>query len=163
MSALTQEIVIHIFSKLGVGKNLHSAYYSIMNDNFLLDKKLCLLDEEGKEVYNQMWSCKVTIEEKDFRLLLADCSVDGFNDFSLMVSLQDSPMYGCYFSLTDREANHISCSLNGFWVPATTYMQAAFLTGMEQIKDLSQPWQFNDKIDDLYEKLIEFITTEDTQ
>jgi hypothetical protein len=40
-------------------------------------------------------------------------------------------------------------------------MQAAFLTGMEQVKDLSAPWVFNDKTDDLYEKMVEFIKYHD--
>lgn len=162
MSILTQEIVNHIFSKLGVGhSNLHRAYNSILNDNFMLDQKICLIDEEEKEVNNSMWSCKITVEEKDFRLLIADCSTLNEQEYALIVSLDDSPAYGVYFSITDPSANYIACLLNGFWVTATVYMQASFLTGMEQIRELSSPWVRNEKTDDLYEKLIQFVSYHD--
>lgn len=158
MSTLTQEIVKHIFNKLGVGNdNLHNAYSSIMEDKFLLTKPLCLINDEGKEVNNNMWSCSITIEDKDFKLLLADCSTLQDKEFALIVSLQNSPEYGCYFSITEPENNYISCFLNGSWVTATIYMQGAFLTGMEQVKDLSLPWSINNKTDDLFEKLTQFV------
>lgn len=161
MNSLTQEIVKHIFTKLGVGNELHRAYTSIIDSNYLLDRKLCLVNDEDEEINNNMWSCKLTVEEKDFRLLLADCSTLNDKEYALIVSLQGSPEYGCYFSMTDPESSAIGCSLNGFWIQATVYMQAAFLTGMEQVKDLSIPWKFNDKTDDLYEKLVEFIKHHD--
>lgn len=161
MNSLTQEIVKHIFTKLGVGTDLHKAYTSIIDSNFLLDRKLCLVNDEDEEINNSMWSCKLTVEDKDFRLFLADCSTLNDKEYALIVSLQGSPEYGCYFSITDPESSSIECLLNGFWTPATVYMQAAFLTGMEQIKDLSMPWQFNDKTDDLYEKLVDFIKHHD--
>jgi hypothetical protein len=161
MNSLAQEIVKHIFTKLGVGNELHRAYTSIIDSNFLLDRKLCLINDEDEEINNNMWSCKLTVEEKDFRLLLADCSALNDKEYALIISLQGSPEYGCYFSMTDSESSAIGCLLNGFWIPATVYMQATFLAGMEQIKDLSMPWQFNDKTDDLYEKLVEFIKHHD--
>lgn len=161
MKPLTQEIVKHIFSKLGVGSNLHLAYSSIMDDNFLLEKKLCLVNDEDEDVNNNMWSGKITVEEKDFRLLLADCSALDEKEYALIISLEDSPEYGCYFSITDPESSFIACRLNGFWVQATVYMQATFLAGMEQVKDLSTPWQSNNKTEDLYQKLVEFIKHHD--
>jgi len=158
MSALTQEIVKHVMTKLGVGhENLHSAYASIMHQDFELDQTICLINDEGEEVNNRMWSCKVSVEDKDFRLLLADCSTLGEEEYALMVALDGSPEYGIYYSITDPGACYIACLLNEFWVTSTVYMQAAFLTGMEQVKDLSSPWVRNEKTKDLYEKLVKFI------
>lgn len=159
MSALTQEIVKHILTKLGVSNdNLHNAYNSIMNDSFLMERQLVLINEDNEEVSNQMWSCKISVEEKDFRLLLADCSTMGEQEYALIVALEGSPEYGVYYSITDPSACYIGCLLNGFWVTSTIYMQASFLTGMEQIKDLSSPWVRNDRTDDLFEKLAKFVS-----
>lgn len=162
MSTLTQEIVKHILSKLGVGHdNLHTAYNSIMDESFLMEQPIVLIDDNDEEVNNQMWSCKISVEGKDFRLLLADCSTLDEKEYSLIVALEGSPEYGVYYSITDPGVCYIGCLLNGVWVPATVYMQASFLTGMEQIKDLSSPWIRNDRTDDLFEKLAKFVTHHD--
>lgn len=157
MSALTHEIVNHIFQRLGIlNRNLHHAYISILDNEFLLDKKICLLNDREEEIHNNMWSCKLKVEEKEFRILLADCSVDEEKEYALIISLQDSPIYGCYLS-SDRESSLIANLLNEVWGESTIYVQASFLTGMEQIKDLSMPWIFNDKTNDLYDHLVSFI------
>ncbi len=156
MSKLTQEIVKHIFSKLGVGNDLYVMYSSIMDPNFLLEKTICLVNNEDEEVNNSMWSCKLSVENKEFRLLLADLSTLGEKEYGLIVSLQDSPEYGCYFSITDPDSSFIGTLVNGFWIQSNVYIQSSFLTGMEQISDLAVPWKPNDNIDDLYEKLVEF-------
>jgi hypothetical protein len=158
MSLLTQEIVKHVFTKLGVANNdLHMAYQSIIDTSFILEEPFCLINDENEEINNSMWSCKIDIESKSFRLLLADCSSLGEEEYALIISLEGSPEYGIYFSITDPTACYIACLLNEFWTPANVYMQASFLAGMEQIKDLSLPWVRNEKTKDLYDKLVKFI------
>jgi len=162
MSTLTHEIVKHIFTKLGiVNDQLHQVYSSVKDHDFLLDQKINLLDEDDHEFSKNLWSCKLRIEDKDFRILLADCSLDDdVQEYALLISLQDSPEYGCYFSSTVEDSS-ICSFLNDNWVESPIYVQAAFLAGMEQIKDLSSPWIYNDRIDDLYVKLIAFIKYHD--
>ena len=161
MNKLTNEIINHIFLKLGViNKDLGQIYSSISDDRYLLNRKITLVDDSEQEFDNNIWSSKLDISlEKDLRFLLADCSI-GDSEYALLISLKDSPEYALYYS-DDPSQCLISCNLNGAWIEATMYMQASFLAGMEQMKDLNSPLIENNKYDDLYERLIDFIKYHD--
>jgi len=157
MTNLTHEIIKHILSKLGVDNELNKFYSSITDQAFLSDKKISFVDDAGSEIHQNLWTCKMMVDQKQFAMLFADCSINDDKQYALVISLEGSPAYGCYFSSNDYNDSAIYCFLNESWLISTIYVQATFLSGMEQIRELNLAWVYNDNIDDLYSKLIKLI------
>lgn len=155
---LTYEIINHIFRRLGViNSNLQDSYFSIKDSYFLASKKICLIDEENNEINNDIWSVDLNLDNNKIKILLSNCSIYNTLEYCLIMSVPDAPVYGIYFNLEDPESCAISYNLNETWMLANEYVQATFLAGMEQIKDLNLTANFQPNIDDLYFKMISFL------
>jgi len=143
---LTSTIIEHIFCSLLMIKSdfiKTVGAKSLLDKDFLLDQTLNLNDSVNN-FYNKVWSCQSEISGKKIFLLVADCSLEkDIKEYSLIVKLEDAPIYGCYLVLNENYNSDalIACTLDGKnWMECNTYLQATFLAGMEQIKELNSNW-----------------------
>jgi hypothetical protein len=143
---LTQSIVEHIYASLLIkpAKFIENkGSLSILNKEFILDRTLDLNDSE-KVFYNEIWGCESNVSGKQISLLVGNCSLEKeVDEYCLIVKLKDAPSYGCYLVLNENYNSDvlIACSLDGKnWMECNTYLQATFLAGMEQFKEINNKW-----------------------
>lgn len=159
MSKLTNEILLHVFNGLGITKSVD---VSLISDSFLLPKqiKFKVLDEDLIVV--KLWGAQITIDKSRLRLLCGDFSMDT-KELALVIKLDNCPSYGCYLSFQDIKDSFIVFSLkDNEWLMANTYVQATFLAGMEQLRDIGTVWNTLSKYDDLVENIKSLVEYHDT-
>lgn len=143
-TALTQEIINHIFSGFSILKTSNTKFKSLRSLEYLLSEKLSFEDSNGKSIENNIWGVQFTIENNDLKVLLGDCTIDkNIEEYALLVKLKDNPAYGLYSAYTSGKSKidsepliAVSVDSNN-WMKCNTYFQATFLAGMEQAKDIS--------------------------
>ena len=169
---LVEEICRHILSNLGV---ITSDFIDQKQTKSIIDNKLFILPEtltfetvDGKTFTNHIYGCQISVSDsKEFKILFADCSQEeDVPEYCLITQLKDSPTFGIYL------IDNLSCSafvdLNTealiavnvdekHWMPCSTYLQATFLAGMEQLKDLGFGWSQCSSYQNLYDQLLSFV------
>jgi hypothetical protein len=160
---LRDSIVKHILSNFAI---LPSSFVklegtkSLKDKGFLLEETLPFTNEDGTISKNKVWGCQIAAEAQELKILLGDCSQEGGDpEYSLLVSGKDLPSYGVYF--VDGKQGHeslIACTLDGKdWMECQTYLQATFLAGMEQIRDIGSNWSKCINCKDQHIALMNFI------
>jgi hypothetical protein len=163
---LTEEIANHIFANLGV---LPSNFVSQSMTRPLTDKQFLLPEKLTFEVDDQtfrknVYGCQASLGAKEFKMLLADCTQDRkLPEYCLYIQLKDSPAY-CVYLLSnklDPEVDSevmIALTMDGqHWMPCSAYLQATFLAGMEQLRDIPSTWVQLQDYQDNYQQLLSFI------
>lgn len=160
---LTAQIIKHIFSNLGIiGNKLNTNYSKSLNSKeFLLNDKIKFELSDGTILNNKVWGCQYTSNNQNLKILLGDCSQDS-SDFSycLIVQLDNSPSYGMILNLDPAVENDplIAYSINNKdWIVCNTYLQATFLAGMEQLKELGLSWNICHSYNEQYQMMLSFI------
>ncbi len=166
---LTEQIAYHIFAHLGilpatfVNRDLTR---SIIDKQYLLSEKISLENEDGQILRKNIYGCQARIaDSKEFKMLLADCTeVKEYPEFCLLVQLKDAPAFGIYLLYSgasneevDPEALIAVSPDKEHWMPCSTYLQATFLAGMEQVRDSGFSWAKATEYQDLYKQLLTFI------
>lgn len=157
MSQLTDQILAHIYHSLGIGALTN---ISILSDAFLIPRKISF-NIDGEEKIANLWGAQITIDNLNFRILCGDFSSE-IKEFALVIKLDNCPTYGCYLSFCEMNDNHFTNPSDGMilfsfkdnhWLISNTYVQATFLAGMEQLKDVGAAWQSLVKYDDLIDNI----------
>lgn len=162
---LSEQIAYHILANLGV---LPASFVnkevikSVIDKQFLLPEKISFEGDLRKNVYG----CQVNIaDNKELRLMLADCTQEkDLPEFCLLVQLKDAPAFGVYLIFTALTSEPIDPEVligvstdSKYWMPCSTYLQATFLAGMEQIRDVGFGWTKINNYDKMYQQLLSFI------
>jgi len=167
---LMESIVRHIFSELAV---ISSEFIDYNRSHSLLDKQYNLplkIKFEGDEVVGkqsgQVWGCQISAENQEVKILLGNCSQEkDILEYALIVQLKDAPSYGMYLIHTRENIPSdpmLACSVNGTeWMECNTFLQASFLTGMEQIKEMGLGWNKCLSYEKEFNKLLSFIQYHD--
>jgi len=121
---------------------------SLMDNEFLL-KEVLSFEMDGVNRSNKIWGCQIFHGESEFKILLGDCSQeDDIPEYCLIIQLKGAPAYGMYLVYNDVVNSNISSdpmiavSLDqSNWLICNTYLQATFLAGMENLKELGLPWK----------------------
>lgn len=167
-SKLTEQIVFHILANLGV---LPSDFVNQDVTKSLLDKSHVLSEKvsfeiDNKVIRNNIYGCQVMVaDSKELRLLLADCTQEkDFLEYALLVQLKDAPAFGVYMVYTKKAEEKVDPEVmiavstdKDNWMPCSTYLQATFLAGMEQIRDLGFGWTKAQNYSELHKQLLSFI------
>jgi len=165
-----ESIVRHIFSELAI---IPSEFIDYNRSHSLLDKQYALSskikfegDEESGKQSGQVWGCQISTENQEIKILLGNCSQEkGILEYALIVQLKDAPVYGMYLIHTLENIPSepmLACSVNGNeWMECNTFLQASFLTGMEQIKEMGLGWNKCIAYEKEFEKLLSFIQYHD--
>ena len=156
---LLNAIVSHVFSNFAI---MESDFVdlqktkSLTNKEFLLNNKLSFYLEDNSLIENKIWGCQVSSEDNEIKVLLGDCAISEDKEYCMVVKMKDCPAYGLYLT-TDNNAI-IACSLNNDdWMDCSTFLQATFLAGMEQIKELCLSWNKCYSYDTEYNIMLSFI------
>jgi hypothetical protein len=166
---LTEQIVIHILSNLGV---LPSTFIdqdktkSVMDKKFLLPEKLTFETVDGEILRKNIYGCQISVTDtKEFKMLLADCTQEkDAPEYSLVIQLKGAPAFGVYLifnqlipqDLPDEALIGVNTD-KAHWIPCSTYLQATFLAGMEQLRDLGFGWTKCVSYQELHSQLLSFI------
>jgi hypothetical protein len=156
---LLNSIVSHVFSNFAVVEakfiDLQKTK-SLINNDFLINNKLSFYLDDNTLIENKVWGCQFSSENSEIKILLGDCSISEDKEYCMIVKMKDSPAYGLYIS-TDSDSI-LACSINEQdWMDCSTYLQATFLAGMEQIKELCLNWNKCHSYDKEYNILLSFI------
>jgi len=162
---LTETILKHIYKNFGIIKGFVSK--SILDDQYLIPNVL-QLDQNGKLTHKNMWSCQFKIEDSKLKILVGDISADkDLSEYFLFLQLNDNLIYGCYLNWETNNPNNYSYEdsepMIAFnvsdknWVECSTYLQATFLSGIEQIRDLNLLPIKNKEYKPLYDLMISFM------
>jgi len=166
---LTEQIVYHVLSNLGV---IASSFVNkettkpIIDKQFLLSEKLSFEDEEGETIRKNVYGCQLSVaDSKELKMILGDCTQDkNFPEYCLVVQLKDAPAFGLYVVVSPTTSERVDSEVliavstdNNYWMPCSTYLQATFLAGMEQIRDIGFGWTKITNHDSLYKQLLSFI------
>src|SRR5271165_958574 len=169
---LTEQICHHILANLGI---LPSDFLNVAETKSLTDKSFLLPEKisfeiEGRLVEKNIFGCQVSVtSQKEFKMLLADCTQEkDLPEYVLVAQLKDAPTFGVYLIFNeiikdadiDPEAM-IAVNDSKHWMPCTTYLQATFLAGMEQLRDLSFGWSKCKDYQEMYSQLLSFIKFHD--
>jgi hypothetical protein len=161
---LMEHIARHVLVNFGVVPSSFIDYThssSLSSKEFVLEQKLLFKNESGDVVKNDIYGCQVSVEQKEFKILLGDCSQDpSVPEFCLTVQFTDNPTYGLYLVCdpsVDSEAL-IAVTVNDKdWMPCSTFLQATFLAAMEQLKDIGLGWSKCTNYQKSYETLLTMI------
>ena len=167
--SLMEEIIRHIFSNLAVVPNSTinlDKTTSIRAKEFILPEILIFTDEDEKEIKNCIWGCSLSTNQnpEGLTILLGDCTqYADIPEYCVVVQLKNAPIYGLYLVYNDLRDGCLSDPLiavsinNKDWMPCDTYLQATFLAGMEQIRNLN--FNLNKCIDykNQHEMMLSFI------
>lgn len=162
---LREHIIKHILASLRIipskfiDQNITKA---IMSKEYILDKTFdFIVDDEV--IHNKIWGCQLSAEDRELKIILADCSQEtDIFEYCLLVQLKNAPAYASYFVFGDQVDSEalLACNVNeSGWLECNTYLQATFLAGMEQLKDINLTWSkcLNyDKQIDLIKSFIEY-------
>src|SRR5271166_3464321 len=166
---LTEQIAYHILANLGA---LPSPYINqdetkaVINKQFLLPEKVTLETAEGETLHKNVYGCQIAITDaKEFKMLLADCTQEkNVPEYCLVIQLKDAPCFGVYLIFNqlvdDPPEPEPLIAVNAdkqHWIPCTTYLEATFLAGMEQLRDLGFGWTSCKSYSELYGQLLSFI------
>jgi hypothetical protein len=171
---LTEEIAYHVLANLGV---LPSNFVDLNQTRFFLDKQFLLPDktsfqsEDGEILQKNIYGCQISVtDKKEFKMLLADCSQEKIiPEFALIIQLKDAPVFGVYLIYNKlvedppQAEAMIAVNTEGkYWIPCNIYLQATFLAGMEQLRDMSFGWSKCKDYKELYIQLLSFIKFHDS-
>lgn len=168
-SKLTEQIAYHVLANLGifpsdfVNKEMTR---SIVDKQFTLSEKISLEIEGGEIIRHNIYGCQVAVaDSKELKILVANCTEDkSLPEYCMLVQLKDAPAFAVYLIFTqlsneslDSEALIAVSTDQKNWMPCSTYLQATFLAGMEQIRDLGFGWTKCNNYQDQYQQLLSFI------
>lgn len=163
---LVNAICKHLADNLGVTENRK---ISIMANSFRSKNKIQFKDNQDRNDIAKVWSCQTIVNGSKFRLMCSnlECSHSDYaeQDYIFVVKLDGCPTYGFSTTIWERDdfEGFMACQINedGNWMQATTYLQATFLAGMEQLKDLTSTYDKCSNEEDLFKSLKEFIVYRD--
>lgn len=164
MNDLTNQIVKHIFDNLGLTDNRQVSLLQFLTDKtiqFSSDGK----DEEISS--SQIWACQTVINNVRFRMMSTSFPDIEETETIFISKLDNCPTYGCSLITGSNPSfleGHIGCKMNEeSWVPTTIFIQATFLAGMEQLKDISGSFAKCSDNTDLVDDLKSFIAFKENQ
>lgn len=158
---LTNTILEHIFTNLGF---MDQRKNSLLSSKLLTDYKITFEDNDI-ESYSKVYACETAITQA--KIMIAGTYLtleDHEKDMAIVVKIENCPTYGCYLS---QDKDGVNSGLIAFnlkdktWIVANTFMQASFLAGMEQLRDIINPFNECKGPKDIYEAFISFLKYHD--
>jgi hypothetical protein len=166
--ALLETIVKHVFANFMV---VPSTHVNVGKSKSFTDKEWLLHDQipfdvEGSDQVqkNHVWGCQISADQQEVKVLLGDCTEDkNFPEYALIVHLKDSPTYGLYLVNNSNDIQvstdpMIAVTMDGKdWLQCSTFLQATFLAGMEQIREVGLAWSKCTNYKSEFDMLVSFI------
>lgn len=164
---LRAEIVKHVFANFGVipSDYVSEETRSLISKDYLLPEKLSFEDDSDIVLDNKVWGCQLSADIQEIKILLADCTQEESSpEYCLLIQLKNAPAYGVYLTFNKSfgpqtdSACLIAYSLDSkLWMECSTFLQATFLSGMEQIRETGFAWNKATGYQPQYQALVSFI------
>jgi len=168
--ALTEQIVRHVLANLGAIPSNHvnlEKSQSLTSKDFLLADKLVFQDPDGKVVKSNVYGCQLLVDKSEIIMLLANCSPEQeYPEFVFLMQLVGTPAYCLHMVYSDhlpkeqQVDNEVMMAVNlneKGWMECGTYLQATFLAGMEQMRDIGLSWHKCSEYKDQFALLQSFL------
>jgi hypothetical protein len=158
---LIEAIIRHLLGQFGVIPSPHvdsQKSKPLTSKEFLLSEQLSFQDEEGKISKKDVWGCRLSSAQHEVIVVLGDCSQDAIPEYSLVIQPKDAPAYGLHLVCDPVAEPLIAVSVkDNEWMPCSTFLQATFLAGMEQVRETCLTWSPCPEHHPQYELLLSFI------
>lgn len=139
---LKNAICEHILSDFGINSNKNK----IISDNYK-SSAFIKFEDDGKVVKRNIYAIKSNVENRSIKVYIVDMSLE-VKEYSLIIEVDDLPIYGINYYRNFYQDNYsdifskIATSLDKkTWIECNTFLQATFLAGMENIKNLNVSWE----------------------
>ena len=166
---LREEIVRHVFSNFAIIPsdfvNLDKSK-SLLFKEYLLADKITFVDADNNITKNNVWGCQISTGDQEIKIILGECTQEeNIPEYALFIHVKGAPAYGLYLVYNnlvnsgnvDSEAL-IAITMDGKnWLECQTFLQATFLMGMEQIRDVGLDWDKCSNYKDQFDSLLLFI------
>jgi hypothetical protein len=146
---LTNEIVKHVFANLGISEERRG---SVIHDVFRSNKTLSFTDDNGKQTVS-VFGCKVNVEGKRFQIVAVKLSE---TESAFVSRLEGCPVYGCYFG----DECLVGVLAKDRWIEGSMFIQASFLAGMEQLREVGTIFTRMNDVSEMFEMLKTFLVFE---
>lgn len=154
---LLKEIIKHVFANLGIIPCSFIDPKSLISEEYLLSEKIKFETNDGNLLNNNIWGCQVSAGSQEIKILLGDCS-QSEKEYCLLIQLTDSPAYGLYLTSDEIDEFMLACNFKEEnWMQCGTYLQATFLAGMEQMKDIGLSWSKCQNYQSQFKLMLSFI------
>jgi hypothetical protein len=149
---LTDEIVKYVFANLGITE---VRKVSVKDNMFKSDKTISFIEDSDNPPRTvPVFACRTKVGDKKLEIVSVVLTP---SESAVLVRLEGCPMYGAYFWMGD---GRIGVCIKDHWVKASMFVQASFLAGMEQLKEVGYPFEPMKKFDDMYDALKKFLECE---
>lgn len=152
---LTNSILLHIFDNLGITSTNR---VSLLSKSFQLSDTIRLENEDGNFEDIYLYGAQISIDKSKFKILCGNFSNQA-KELVLICKLDNCPTYACYLSIEHEPyEGMIAFALKEkAWLVSNTYIQATFLAGMENLKEVGAVWNQIEKYYDLVDEIKSFI------
>ena len=130
---------------------------SLVQDKFLLAKKLAFETDDNTKHQNSMWSSSAKVGNSVIKVLIADISDDN-KEFAVLIQMDNFAPHALKISDDEGDFGMISINIGeDQWVDAGTIVQAKLLSGIESLAEIVVEWKRNDEYSNLYKKMVMFL------
>lgn len=158
---LTNSIVEHILTNLGF---MDQRTHSLLAEPLKTDTYIAVQEEE-QEIRYPVYACETHITQTKIVMagVIFSDNTNSTNpsDMAVIVNIEDCPTYGCY--LSQGEGIIAFTIKDNTWMEANTFLSATFLAGMENLRDVVQPYTQCQDIKPMHQALITFLKYVDAQ
>jgi hypothetical protein len=137
---LLQHILIHVYNGLGITEK---RTVSLKSEMFRMTEPMNIVLEDKSEYQAPMYAAQAIIQQATMRFLCADLSYQDEQEFALIIELDGCPTYASYLVLEGGQIidAELAVLIKNKWLDANTFLQASFLAGMEQLREMGVIWQ----------------------
>lgn len=148
-TVLTNEIVRHVFANLGVSEARKG---SVIHEIFQSNKTLSFTDDAGKHTV-PVYGCQVKIGDAKFEIVSVKLSD---KEAAFVSRLENCPTYGAYLG----EECLVGVAAKDRWLEGSMFIQASFLAGMEQLREIGSVFTKIKNVDEMFGQLKTFLIFE---
>jgi hypothetical protein len=164
---LQREIISHIYKSLGVfvsDNDFRPGFIeSLVQDKFLLTKKLAFETEDKQKHKNDLWGSMATVGNSVIKVMVADIS-DIDSEYAVLIQMDNFTPHALRLSKNETDFGTIVAGVGeNDWANAGTLLQAKLLSGIESLAEFVVEWKKLDDFEFLYKKLIMFLNFQEEQ
>jgi hypothetical protein len=158
---LKKEIILNIFNVMGVFRDKTNFSAStliepLIEEKFLLDKKLSFEIEDGTKRENQVFAATTKIDGNMIKVMIADI-IDEIPEYAIIMQMDNFPSIAMRLSLEDDDYGTMTFHIENKWIEIGTSAQARVLMGIENLSEIFAAWERMIDYKDMYSVLISFL------
>lgn len=155
---MNNTIIEHIFQYFGIGETNNQFLFTILDNKYLIDKKLSIELEDNKCLQQNVWALTGKINTSTIKVLAADISVDEEQiEYVLLLQLDELSIYALKLQKSPNISGTAYVNSNKHWAELTNLLLAKLLVGIEQLNELFIDYKSMTNYQELYQYLIDYL------